>query len=578
MYICQNSRTLKLCLVFVVLGIYYPSLFSPLNSLDDPGMYQYLLNTDSFSIRDIFLPGVSGTYYRPILLSSFMMDKFVWGLEVSFMHLENILFHLVNTLLVFAIARRAANFHNESSPVAPFVAALFFAIHPLNTEAVNWISGRTDLLAGFFLLLAMFLILRMPWNWFQSFVAAICMILACLVKETAIFFLPAALLFPFYTSATRKNAVSFCSVCRSYGPHLVVFCFAGAAYFAFRFFAFSKGDLGVARVMSHVGGTESAGMLTSVRLVLKATGFYAKKLLIPFPLNFGIMQISDVYLPLGLLVLAGVLWLITRRTLSAFFVICAGAVGTSALMIPLLRVTWTPLGERYMYIPSAFFLIGAVLTVKSWEKCSEYRVQLTLAVACLVAIALYGTAARNILWQDNLAFYKDTLRKSPGFVPAQNEIAKALYERGKSQEATEILKSLHIPDDLINRQYGELNKAAALANSNDYSGARKIINKALSNPGRHEVLILQWLLEIDKLELMAKNKTNKELYPASVKTLVRLIELTGDPFYSYRLGIVHMQIGERAKALNAFNAVVKTAHPSAYYRNSAEKLAKNLMK
>lgn len=565
-------------LIFVVLGVYYQSIFSPINSVDDSGMLQFLLNSDIFTLQNIFVPGGSGSYYRPILLLSFMMDKFVWGLEESFMHLENIIFHLVNTLLVYAVARRAAGFLPNTPPVAPFVAAMFFAIHPLNTEAVNWISGRTDLLAGFFLLLAMYLLLMRPLSLFQSLISSLCMLLACLAKETAIFFLPAALLFPFFISAARTDAAPLRSVFRGYWFHFIVFCSAGAIYFVFRTRAFSKGDQGVARVITHVGGSESAGILINARLVLKATGFYAKKILVPFPLNFGIIHVSDAYLPLGLLVLAGIIWLMTRRTLPAFFVICAGAVGTSALMIPLLRLTWTPLAERYMYIPSAFFLVGVTLAVSQWEWHRKYQVHLVIAVSCLVAIALYGTATRNLLWQDNLALFQDTLKKSPGFIPAQNEIANALHHRGKQKEAAAIYKSFNETNGLINAQYGLKNKAFALMNEGNFTEAHVILKQLMANPGKHEVAILLQVLELNKVQVMANKATLKDVYAESVTTLTRLIELTGDPFYLYRLGIVHMQAGEKNRALTAFNAVIQTAPPAAYYRKPAEKLAKELGK
>ncbi|HIJ96389.1 MAG TPA: hypothetical protein HPP94_11755 [Desulfuromonadales bacterium] len=576
----NNKKPLNffLLLFLIVLGTYYPALFSPINSIDDLGMYQYLLNTDSFSLKEIFLPGGSGSYYRPILLLSFMMDKFIWGLEESFMHLENILFHLANTLLVYAIARRAFNFFTTTSAIAPFGAALFFAIHPLNTEAVNWISGRTDLLAGFFLLLAMYLMLKRPLTWLQSLTAALCMLLACLAKETAIFFLPAAILFPFFMSVVKADAVPLYGVFQRYWFHLVIFSTAGASYFTFRALAFSKGDQGVARVISHVGGTESNGIVTNVKLVLKATGFYAKKLLIPFPLNFGIIHVSDAYLPLGLLVLFGIVWLMTRRTLSAFFVICAGAVGTSALMIPLLRFTWTPLGERYMYIPSAFFIVGVTMAILRWEQFPKYRLHITIAFSCIAVIALYGTATRNILWQDNLALFQDTLRKSPDFVPAQNEIANALQARGKQQEAAAIYKSFNSPNGLINAQYGLQNKAFALMNEGNFTDAHEVMNKLLANPGKHEIPILLQVLELNKLQVAAKKATIKEVYAESVTTLTRLIELTNAPFYSYRLGIVHMQVGEREKARAAFTTVVRTASPTAYYRKPAEKLMRDLGK
>ncbi len=66
------------------------------------------------------------------------------------------------------------------------------------------------------------------------------------------------------------------------------------------------------------------------------------------------------------------------------------------------------------------------------------------------------------------------------------------------------------------------------------------------------------------------------MYAESASTLTRLIELTGDPFFSYRLGIVHMQEGNKEKAVAAFTTVVRTAPPTAYYRKPAEKLAKDL--
>lgn len=565
-------------LVLIVLAIYYSALFAPLNSVDDTGMYSSLLNTDTFTIRGIFFPGGSGSYYRPILFLSFMMDKFCWGLEESFMHLENVIFHLANTLMVFTIARRASEYLPGPSPVAPFVAALFFAIHPLNTEAVNWISGRTDLLAGFFLLLSMSLLLKRPLTLLQSLFSALCMLLACLAKETAIFYLPAALLFPFFMSISRTGSAPLRTVFRAYWFHTVVFFSAGAAYFVFRSLAFSKGDLGVIRVITHVGGSESSNLVANAWLVLKATGFYAKKLIIPFPLNFGITRVSDVYLPIGLLVLAGIIWLITRRTLAAFFVICAGAVGTSALMIPLLHLTWTPLGERYMYIPSAFFLVGVTIAMQQWEQRMKYRTLLTIAVSCLVAIAIYGTTTRNLLWQDNLALFQDTLRKSPDFIPAQNEIANALHNSGKRKEAVAIYKSFNETNGLINAQYGLKNKAFALINEGDFSGARDILKQLLANPGNHEVSILLQVLELNKIQVAAKKATTKDVYTESIKTLSRLIELTGDPFYSYRLGIVHMQIGEKEKALTAFNTVIRTASSTAYYRAPAEKLANKLAK
>jgi hypothetical protein len=52
-----KNRTSILLLSFVVLAVYYPTIFAPLNSVDDPGMYHYLLNMDQVSFRELFFSG-----------------------------------------------------------------------------------------------------------------------------------------------------------------------------------------------------------------------------------------------------------------------------------------------------------------------------------------------------------------------------------------------------------------------------------------------------------------------------------------------------------------------------------------
>jgi tetratricopeptide (TPR) repeat protein len=279
-----------------------------------------------------------------------------------------------------------------------------------------------------------------------------------------------------------------------------------------------------------------------------------------------------------LLVLVGIFWLITRRTLPAFFVICAGAVGTSALMIPLLNITWTPLGERYMYIPSAFFLIGVTLSVQQWKYRTDYKYVLMIPIVFLIVISLYGTVTRNILWQDNLALFQDALRKSPDFQPVQNEIAIALKQRGRLEESLEIFKKFEKKEGLINFQYGLVNKAGAFAANNEFDKARDILQDALQDPGKHEKLILEKMLEINKIQLLRGLTTASALYGETVKCLTRLFEITEDPFYQYRLGVVHLHEKNKKLALQSFITVTKIASPKAYYFKPAEKLARDLAK
>jgi protein O-mannosyl-transferase len=565
-----SVRTSLLLLVLVVMGVYYPAIFSPFNSVDDPGTINYLLNND-FGLRDIFAPG--GTYYRPILLLTFIADKDLWGLQQSFMHLENVLLHLLNVLMVFAVARRALSRSALRSPLPALAAALLFAVHPINTESVNWISGRTDPLACFFVLLSAFLMLRRPASPINSLCAALALLIACLAKETAVFFLPAALLLPFFVEGEGDRGTLRQTAVEQW-QHLLIFCAAGAGFFAFRALGSRHSDAGFARVLSHVGGAQSAGTAVNLRLPLKAAGFYLKKLVEPFPLNFGIIHVSDLYLPVGVLLCLVLLWLVSRRTLAAWFFISAACISCSALMIPLLNLTWTPLAERYMYIPCSFFVVGVLLAFEGGRYPERVQRFAAAALALVLVIAVYGTVSRTLLWQDNLALFQDTFRKSPGFAPAQNEIATALDARGDKRGAAQVLSSMQISASVINYQYGLMTKAAALGQNGDLDGALALLQQALKDPGKHEVDISRRILTLYQMKVDNGTAKSADIYPESVRILSRLYQVTGDPFYLYRLGVIHLAQKQRTLARGCFERAAKEFPPRSVYQGLSLKLAK----
>ena len=81
-------------------------------------------------------------YYRPIISLSYMIDYAVWGLKPWGFHLSNIIFHTVSCILVYLIFNSL--FNNRSISI---ITSLLFACHPIHTESVTWISGRTDIIA-----------------------------------------------------------------------------------------------------------------------------------------------------------------------------------------------------------------------------------------------------------------------------------------------------------------------------------------------------------------------------------------------------------------------------------------------
>jgi len=88
--------------------------------------------------------------WHPVTWLSLMLDYQIFGLNPFGYHLINLLFHVLNTILLFLILRRMTKTLWPSA----FVAALF-AIHPLHVESVAWIAERKDVLSTFFFMLTL---------------------------------------------------------------------------------------------------------------------------------------------------------------------------------------------------------------------------------------------------------------------------------------------------------------------------------------------------------------------------------------------------------------------------------------
>lgn len=99
--------------------------------------------------------GLRSNYYRPFLFVTFLINYLFRGANPGFYHLTSNLIHLANGVLIFFLLDK---FFKKR--LAAFLAALLFLIHPLQTEAVTYISGRGDPLSVFLMLLALWLFLK----------------------------------------------------------------------------------------------------------------------------------------------------------------------------------------------------------------------------------------------------------------------------------------------------------------------------------------------------------------------------------------------------------------------------------
>ena len=79
-------------------------------------------------------------FYRPMLAVSFIIDHKIAGGSENFAHLTNVLLHVISSISVLFFFRRCLSFDRKLS----FLAAVFFAVHPITVQTVAWIPGRND--------------------------------------------------------------------------------------------------------------------------------------------------------------------------------------------------------------------------------------------------------------------------------------------------------------------------------------------------------------------------------------------------------------------------------------------------
>ncbi|MDT8422071.1 MAG: hypothetical protein RQ754_16710 [Desulfuromonadales bacterium] len=569
-----------LLLALIVLGVFYPAIFGGFSLADDTTLVNRLVNLEHFDFSRLFFRS-GGYYYRPIVSATFYLDQIFWGASAIIMHVENLLLHLLNATLVFAMARRFCTGNARLPNWLPLLMAIAFALHPITTEAVCWVSGRFDLLATTFVLLSTWLLLRgleRPGLW-RLLPALLAALLGCLSKETALFFFGGAVFLIFIHH--RQWLATPLAALRATLPALFLWSGGAVVYLVFRQMALAGRDTGIKAVAKAASG--QAGLfdwLDQVRIAIKVGGFYLKKIFVPYPLNFAITEISGLYQYLGLVFVALCLWLLWRvwqGSMAAAMFWAAVFTGSAAFMVVFGKMAWTLLAERYLYMPAAFFVLGWC----AWgaDRRNDRLLRLFLLGAVLfVLVGAALTIERSRLWSDPVALTEDTVAKSPKFVQARKDLANYYFALGRSDEGKALLEGLVEKTSKGGYIEDDISLAWQLEKEEKYTEAQRVLRKALENPGKQFVKLANALIALNHKRLAAEADVaiKNEIRGENVRLFEQLRKGNNDPFLAYRLAREYCALGEVGKARALFSEAYRRAPASAHYREAAGKLAETL--
>lgn len=211
----KNLKMLYLVFFIVLFLICVGTYFSSLSNdfvFDDNTLvvenpliknFNYAGKIFSSGLFDVSYDNSKPNYYRPLQLVSVMLDYHIWKLNPFGYHLTNVLLHFLNAVLVFGLIYLLF----EDFFIAVF-SSILFCIHPINTTAVAYISGRADLLVSLFIL-AVFFCAALGAKFKKGakinfFFACLFFILALLSRENAVIAPLGILLLPFFIKGEKK--------------------------------------------------------------------------------------------------------------------------------------------------------------------------------------------------------------------------------------------------------------------------------------------------------------------------------------------------------------------------------------
>ncbi len=407
----REAALLLAVLLLATLAAYYPAWHGGMLWDDDGHLTRTGLRSASGLWRIWFEVGATQQYY-PVLHSTFWILHRLWGDDTLGYHLLNIVLHALSALLVALFMRRLA------VPGA-WLAAVVFALHPVQVESVAWISELKNTLSAVFYLSAALAYLRYDrLRQKRFYVLALALFIFALLSKTVTATLPAALLVVFWWERGRLQWR------RDIAP-LAPFFALGAA-----------GGVVTAWVERALIGAQGAeyqfNLLERCLIAGRVIWFYLGKLIWPANLIFIYprWQISQgawwqyVYL-LGAITLLGALWLIRRRTrgpLAALLLYC-GTLFPALGFVNVYPFKFSFVADHFQYLASAsvIALLSAGLSCLS----TRWRLQGRAAGAGVVAL---GILLASLTWSQSRQYvdaetlYRTTIRRNPSCWLAYNNL------------------------------------------------------------------------------------------------------------------------------------------------------------
>lgn len=482
--------------------------------------------------------GAEGQFkvYRPLVTLTFAIDYALWGLNPAGYHLTNTLLHIVAAILVYLFI---VNFSNCF--LVSMITSIVFLIHPIQIEAVSWISGRGNMLFSIFLLMSFIWILKLIQTRQLNYLIpiAISYTLALLAKEMAV----SGLFLVFFIGLFKSKQPSI----KLFMLLMLMLLIITILYISVRCAVIGK----ISQV-SYWGGSPWITSITMVFVLVK----YLYSLILPLNLNvlIDVKLIRSLFDPrfiASLLLLFFIILMGFRARKYKYVAFSLGWILCS--LVPVLNII--PLralfAERFMYLGmiGVGFLIGSFV-------CSIQRRWGCIIVCALFLVFCTLDVARNADWKDDLTLWNSVLRIDPNNAKAYNGVGTELMELGQFDDAISSFQTAlsYDPDNVFYLN----NLAFAYVQKGEGDKVKVLLEQALQSDGYKAVVYHN--LGLYYMEHQKPEQALKYLNAA----------IAADSRYANAynsLGICLAQSGNKEAAVHAWTTAARlnTDWPEPYY-------------
>lgn len=535
--------------IFIFISIIFAGVVPYINSLHNPFIWDeevmivenpiikdwkyipYIFKTDIFGS-----PIKPGGFYRPLYMLSFMLNYQFWGLNTAGYHLFNIIFHILNALLLYALTRKMGLQRKTA-----WLASLLFAIFPINCQAVTLIGGRIELISGVLSLLCFLLFFNAVEKLGVYFLLTIFIFILAIFTKESVLILPFLMLiysFIFLRNSDRRKAIVL----------LLSLIGMGIIYCSVRFSILGSPFHKTLSLINEASLFER--ILTAPRILLTYIAILVFPATLKSEYHFVIHTAKDVYVWLGmpiLILIFAVIYRFLKPRRHALFFSCWFLLGLMPYYNLIITLHAT-LMDHWAYFGSmGFAVLMSMAVFRIFDSLTRKKIRyiVTSLLVLLMLFYIFRIIERNKEWKEPFILYQRDSEREPNSFLLHCNLGVEYFRRGMLEHAKrEFIAANEVSPGggydvaynnlgVIYAREGNIQKAIECYKTsialNNYELAFENLGELYNNLGMHK----------DAALLLEKGA---ELYPFDFKI-------------KYQLGVVYYRIGKLDLARQRFKEV-----------------------